>query len=1019
MALRSRGTQFGNLVINTGTIVSAPNANLNVSGTWSNSGTFTANGGKITFNGAAQSLNPNGQAFNDVEFAGTGIKTLAGQLDATGTLTITSTLDVGANRPINVAGSWVNNGIFNAGGGIVTFNGTAQTINPNGQAFFDLTIANSGTKTLSNPVLIGGTLTINSGTTFDVGVGSNAVTLTGNWVNNGLFSRQTGTVTFNGTTTLSGTSAPSLNNVTITGALTTVVGITDVSGNWLQSAGSFTANGGTLQFSGNTQSITPGAQTFNNVTISGNNTKTLQGSTIVNGVLTLTSGTFDTNANALNLKGNFVSNSTSLLTASTVTFSGTTALSGGTPPTFGAITITAASSLTPSASFNINGNLINNGTLNATAGTATFGGTTVISGTSPSASFSAVNITAVHTLTASSGTMNVAGAWTNDGTFNFNSGSVVFNGATTIGGASTSSFGNVQITGTLTAPITTMNVGGNFANDGIFNNNAGTVTFNGSSAQSISGLASATTFNNINANSAAGLGINTTVRLDGTLTLSATGVFNANGAGAGVFIVSSSSQTAGGMIATLPLATNFTGNVTVERYIHGNSGGDYRFVSMPITNGNVGLWKSSISVTGNFSDASTGTNIFDNTVASIYTWDSSTQAYVAVSGGGGTTSATAVSNTTGYAAYDFNNGAATASYLGPIGKGSIPIAISNVNNNFNLVPNPYPSPIDWDNVTKPGVQNAMWLRTANNVFSAYVLGVATLPPFGGWTGEVGTGQSYWTKSDGSSSTLTLNEADKTSNSYKFVRIASPANFVRIQLNSASQMDEAVIHFIDGATDANDSKFDASKRRNGNYVSALGQNNYMNISSYNTSAASDFAINSIGKIADGDSKSVYLRVFDVLAGNYTIKFSDLSTMSLGYRITLIDHFLNKETSVTDNLVYSFAVNQTPGSFGDSRFELRFNGVDIVTAVEYLANETIAYPNPVTSKLNIRLSSEDEAGLRSIVLIDILGNVLVTSDRNQQLLSPGIKTIEMSDYTSGVYLLNVRSGNSVKSIRVIKR
>lgn len=1013
-------TQFGNVTINSGATLNSPNANLNVSGTWVNNGTFTANSGTITFNGGSQNLNPNGQSFNNVTFGGSGTKTLLGQLDAAGALTINSgaTLDVGANQAINVAGTWANGGTFTAGGGTVTFNGASQTVNPNGQAFFNLTLANSGTKTLGSALTVGGNLTINSSVTLDVSTNSYGISVAGNWVNNGTFTRRTGTVTFNGTTSISGSGAFTFFNVTTTGALTAPSGTLDVAGNWLQSSGTFTHNSGTLQFSGNSQSITPGGQQFNSVTISGTNTKTLQGTTVINGVLTLSGGTFDTNGQPVTLRDNFVSNSASVLTSSTITFTGTTILSGSVNPTFGAVTLTAGT-LTPNAAFNINGNLVNNGTLNAGSGTVTFGGNTTISGGN-TCSFN--NVVVSSTLTAPVGTINVAGSWTNNGTFNANGGTVVFNGSTSVSGSSTSSFNVVSISGSLTAPSTTMNVGGNFSNSGTFNNNGGKVVFNGSSTQSITGTA---TFRDIDANNASGLNINGTIRLDGILTLNASGVFDADGSGSGIFIVSSTSQTAGGMIAALPTPSNFSGNVMVERYIQGQTGGDYRFISMPITNGNLGLWKSSIFVTGNFSDPSTNSdnsNITNagNTNASVFTYDANTQAYVAVSGGGGTVASVGLSSRTGYAAYDFNDGPVTASYHGAIETGNVPITISTVNNNFNLTPNPYPSPIDWDNVTKTNVNNAMWLRSSSNTYSSYVNGVVAGPlVVSGWTGEVATGQSFWTQSNGGGSTLTFKETDKTSNSSKFLRVTAPDNYVRVQIKSGNQQDDMVIRFVAGAGDNLDSEYDAVKRRNGNYISALGRNSYMNISSYNTAATSDYAINTIGKIADGDSKLVKMRVFDIAAGSYTLTFTDISTMTLGYRITLIDNFLNRETIINDNSTYDFAVTADPASVGDARFALRFEGITVITGVEAGEVDVQAYPNPVVNKLSIKLSQEIETNLNSIVLFDITGRQVVSSERDVQLLSPGLKTIEMNDFTSGVYILSIKSGNFIKSIRVIKR
>ncbi len=46
-------------------------------------------------------------------------------------------------------------------------------------------------------------------------------------------------------------------------------------------------------------------------------------------------------------------------------------------------------------------------------------------------------------------------------------------------------------------------------------------------------------------------------------------------------------------------------------------------------------------------------------------------------------------------------------------------------------------------------------------------------------------------------------------------------------------------------------------------------------------------------------------------------------------------------------------------------------------------------------------------------------MVSSKTNLQLLEPGVKTIDMSGYASGVYVLNIQYGDIVRSTRVVKK
>jgi len=129
----------------TGTL-DANGFNINVKATWTNSGTFIPGTGTVIFDALGpQTIDNNNQAFYGLEAAGSGTKTLGGNLIANGDLTINSTLDVGADYSIDVGGNWNKTGTFTGSAGTVTFNGGApQTISGSGSTVFNnLTINNT------------------------------------------------------------------------------------------------------------------------------------------------------------------------------------------------------------------------------------------------------------------------------------------------------------------------------------------------------------------------------------------------------------------------------------------------------------------------------------------------------------------------------------------------------------------------------------------------------------------------------------------------------------------------------------------------------------------------------------------------------------------------------------------------------------------------------------------------------------------------------------------------------------
>ena len=737
-------------------------------------------------------------------------------------------------------------------------------------------------------------------------VNASAFLETNDPIRGGTVSTGFSTVTVNGTLTTS--SYVNATNFTMgaAGVLnTTFTGADQTEGWWYQSS---RPTGGSLNAT-STVSFAAAAnqnvytRTYGNLTLDGSGTKTLAGGGTlnVNGSLTVNSGsiTFSSGASAVNIGTNLTNNGT-FSPSALVTFNGTAAQSIG-----GTSTATFGGGVTVNKSA---------GTLSLAQDISVSSGLTISAGTFD---------LATHTVTIT-GSTNI----TNNGTFTPSTSTVVISGTTTVGGGATTSFNNLTINGTFTSPAT-LNIAGNLTNNGTFNANSGTLVFNGTTDQTIGGTLTVNNINVTNTGATNGILVNGNVNLDGTLTLVNSGSkLDADGAsGTGVLTVRSINVNTGGRIATLPTSANFTGSVTVQRFINGPD--TWRYLSMPITNGFVSMWQDDFPTTGNFSNPSPPDvdGVEESSAPSIYSFNPATNQYVAV-GSGASTGATPLSNTVGYSAYSYKTADFTISVRGTIGKGNIPISVSTANGGYNLIPNPYPSAIDWDNVTKTGLNNAMWIRTSNNQFASYVSGVAANEPFTGWAGEVAMGQSFWIQST-SASTLTFKEADKTSSQYEFLRESEPRDYVRVTLLAAvsgGQRDEAVIRFKDDAIESFDASYDARKRKNGDYSSSLQRYSHVNLSSYTTSASEDYAINSIPLLACGD-KNVKLRVEDVPAGNYTLRFSDLDKMDVGYGVVLIDHFLNKEMAIEESTDYDFAVTADVLSKGAGRFELSFIPVSV--------------------------------------------------------------------------------------------
>jgi hypothetical protein len=198
------------------------------------SGTFDATSGVFSTTGTvaftAISGTPeiisNNQSFTNIIFndGGAGITfELEDALDVDGTLRIAGgTLDTKSteSNSITVGSNWLNEDIFLAQTGTVTFDPTATVdVVSNASAFNNIVVNGSGTVELEDALDVDGTLRIAAGTLDTNGAENYSITISGNWLNQATFIARSGTVTFDPTVTVDLTSnASSFNNVVVNGS---------------------------------------------------------------------------------------------------------------------------------------------------------------------------------------------------------------------------------------------------------------------------------------------------------------------------------------------------------------------------------------------------------------------------------------------------------------------------------------------------------------------------------------------------------------------------------------------------------------------------------------------------------------------------------------------------------------------------------------------------------------------------------------------------------------------------------
>jgi len=355
----SKITVIGSLLLDGGQFTSTSGDIECHTDLFQNGGVFIHNSGRAIFAGTSSTAGST-NSFNQVLISGG--------------LTVTNLT--------TIAGNFENNGTFEHNGGTVAFNGT--------------TVVSGTSTTRLNDVVMSGSLTAHAFSMY----------VDGNWTNNGVFSHNSGTLVFNGYTTMNGSSATAFNNVTVDDTLIAPETTMRIAGSFANN-GSFGHHGGAVIFDGTTTVGGTSETVFNNVTVS---------------------GTLTAHSDTMRVSGDWVNDGTFNHNNGLLIFNGTSSIGGSETTTVDDVTFWG--DLTVSTDpLSVEGNFANEGTYNASGRTTAFRGATALSGSS---SITLGDVLVDGSLTSLPGSLSFTGDWDGSaGTFMHNGGVIVVDGTNT------------------------------------------------------------------------------------------------------------------------------------------------------------------------------------------------------------------------------------------------------------------------------------------------------------------------------------------------------------------------------------------------------------------------------------------------------------------------------------------------------------------------------------------------------------------------------------------------------------
>lgn len=640
------------------------------------------------------------------------------------------------------------------------------------------------------------------------------------------------------------------------------------------------------------------------------------------------------------------------------------------------------------------------------------------------------------------GTLLIEGTLTDNRTNKTFGGTVNYNGGNqTIVGAN---YTNLTLSGSGTKTFSANSViSGNFTNTGVEIITPSLLTFNGSSAQSLTGA----NFNSIHfEGNSKTFTSNATVSSTGAITFgTGSGTIDFDGSSNNLDFILKSDSNGTARVGQIESFT-LSGNVTTQRYIPLGKRA-FRFLTSTVntTESIRANWQANGSTTSGIGTQITGSGGVTNGFDASNTNNPSLFFYNNQVASG--TGWTAVSNTNstlleagvGYrilirgdrnvdlgaaAAADMNQ-SVTLNTKGTLKTGTVvysdsssPVAINNTSNtttdSYSLVGNPFMSPIDWHTLGKTGLVNSYYAWDANMGTSTqrgrYVVYSQTSGTNNNASSEVGRyiqpGQAFFVRNEtvGTAGTLIIQESDKsnTSNTNVF-REASNFNSKLNVLIYEPNVLSLGGYPIDGTVAVFGSNFsemldfgDVAK------LNVAGEN--IALSRENTNLAIEAF-----QIPQTDDE-LFLKLLQFTASKtYSFK---ITADSFGETTSayLVDNFLNtwSEIDLNSDYIHPFNTTSDIASYHSDRFKIVFNP-STLSSSEFNSSLVSVYPNPIqNNQFNVHFQEALNSNV-NISVTSILGQKIPFKSNST---SNGIAIELNQTLSSGIYFLELESnGNKI--------
>jgi hypothetical protein len=345
---------------------------------------------------------------------------------------------------------------------------------------------------------------------------------------------------------------------------------------------------------------------------------------------------------------------------------------------------------------------------------------------------------------------------------------------------------------------------------------------------------------------------------------------------------------------------------------------------------------------------------------------------------------------------------------------------STVNNpakhGYNLVGNPYPSYIDWNNTSNTNLSTTLWYRTqaldvqGNLVFKND--GITPIYTFFTYLGNPGIGvpasvtnmippmQAFWVKVNSGTGTLGFTNSSR-SHKVDVNLLRAPATklsankILRLRVAAGNIADETVLYFNANAANTFDT-FDSPKMLNGTTSSIPDI--------YTTVGTEQLVINGMKDIPYDTEIPIYFKANASTATSFTLSTPEISNFEAGTQVYIKNNLSAEKKIISDGSAYIFQ----PSAVGSNPvFSVIFKAPGSITDVNNASSEKISIFTNEQGQISINTPYPIENG--SITVYNALGLLIYRTNTTGKL------TVINETFAPGLYVVKV---NNVSTKVIIK-